>query len=104
MFSSLNQRATLQVRTLQPDGGGGYSESWQSLAQAWVKITALAPTERRIADRLEPKARHRILLRRRSDLAIGQRVIVGARTFHVHGIEDDGPRAPFVTLFCEELP
>lgn len=104
MFSSLNQRATLQVHTLLPDGGGGYTDAWQSFAAVWVKITALPPSERFAADRLEPKARHRITLRRRNDLAVGQRIVVGPRRFQVHGLEDDGPRAAFITLICEELP
>jgi head-tail adaptor len=104
VFSSLKQRATLQANTLLPDGGGGYTDNWQAFAQVWVKITALAPSERFGPDRLEAKARHRLSLRRRSDLAVGQRVVVGPRHFQVHGLEDDGPQASFVTLWCEELP
>ncbi len=104
VFSSLNQRAALQANTLQPDGGGGYTDNWQSFASVWVKITPIAPTDRFSADRLEPKARHQILLRRRRDLCVGQRVVVGPRLFKVHGIEDDDPRQAFVTLWCEELP
>jgi len=104
MFSSLNQRASLEANTLLPDGGGGYSDHWQSFASVWVKVTALEPPERFGPDRLEAKARHRIILRRRSDLAIGQRVVVGPRSFKVHGLQDNGPRTAFVALLCEELP
>jgi len=104
LFSSLNQRAVLQANTLLADGGGGYTDNWQSFASVWVKITPIAPTERFGPDRLEAKARHRILLRRRNDLAVGQRLVVGPRLFKVHGIQDDGPRQAFITLWCEELP
>ncbi|MDR3527229.1 MAG: phage head closure protein [Rhizomicrobium sp.] len=104
LFSSLNQRALLQANTLQDDGGGGYTDNWQAFAAVWVKLTPLAPAERFGPDRLEAKARHRILLRRRNDLAVGQRVVVGPRVFAVHGIADEGPRAAFITLWCEELP
>lgn len=104
MFSSLNQRADLQANTLLADGGGGYSDAWQSVARVWVKITPRPPSETLVADRLEAKARHAITLRRRSDIAIGQRLVVGSRHFRIYGIEDEGPRAAFLTLACEELP
>jgi SPP1 family predicted phage head-tail adaptor len=104
MLSTLNQRATLLARTLTPDGGGGFSESWDALAQVWIALAPVSATDTVNADRLESRVRHRITLRRRSDLAAGQRIAVGARLFRVHGLLDEGPRAPFVTLQCEELP
>ena len=104
MFSSLNQRAELQANTLLADGGGGYSDNWQSFARVWVQITPRPPTESFAADRLEAKARHAITLRRRGDIAIGQRVVAGPRCFKIHGLQDEGSRAAFITLFCEELP
>jgi len=104
MLSSLDQRAQLQADTLQPDGGGGYTEAWQTFATVWVNLAPLAPAERFGPDRLEARIRHRIALRRRGDLAIGQRLVIGTRSFQIHGIEDGGPRRSLVTLFCEELP
>lgn len=104
MIEKLDQRATLQAMTLTPDGGGGYVEGWQSFATVWVH---LAPTGARDAlgpDMLESRARHSVTLRRRSDLAAGQRVVAGTRVFKVHAVLDQGPRATLVTLLCEELP
>ena len=103
MLSELNQRATLLARTLTPDGGGGYSESWAAFATVWIALEPLGATDTPHASKLESRVRHRITLRRRSDLAAGQRVTVGARTFRVHAILDDGPRAPFVRLQAEEI-
>jgi len=104
MLSSLNQRATLLARVLSPDGGGGFSESWSAFATVWIQLTPLAATDTLGAAHLESRVRHRIVLRRRSDLAAGQRIAVGGRVFRVHGVVDDGPRAAFITLQCEELP
>ena len=104
MLSSLNQRAALQAKTLMPDGGGGYSENWQTFALIWIGIVPLTPSERFGPDRLETKARHRLRLRRRNDLAVGQRVVVGDRRFAVLGLVDEGPPSPLITLLCEELP
>jgi SPP1 family predicted phage head-tail adaptor len=104
MLSTLTQRATLLARTLAPDGGGGFTESWDAFATVWIALDILGATDTVDADRLQSRIRHRIVLRRRADLAAGQRVQVGARTFRVHAVLDDGPRAQFTTLNCEELP
>ena len=104
MLSKLTQHASLLARTLTPDGGGGYTESWTTFATAWIALEPRDATDIVNADHLESRVRHRITLRRRDDLAAGQRVQVAARLFRVHAVLDPGPRAPFVTLNCEELP
>jgi SPP1 family predicted phage head-tail adaptor len=104
MLSTLTQRARLLARVLTPDGGGGFGESWSMFATVWIALTPLAATDTLGAAHLESRVRHRITLRRRGDLAAGQRVAVGQRTFRVHGVVDEGPRAAFITLQCEELP
>lgn len=103
MIGELDRRATLQAKVLTPDGGGGYAESWQTFGSMWVKISPIAATDAFGPDALESRVRHRLTLRRRSDLAAGQRVLVGARTFRVHALLDEGPRTSTVTLLCEEL-
>ena len=104
MLNSLDQRASLEARTLTPDGGGGYSESWQTFAQVWVKVAPAGAADTLSADALQSRARHRISLRRRTDLAAGQRLVIGARTFRIHAVLDEGPRVCLITVLCEELP
>ena len=103
MLSTLTQRATLLARTLTPDGGGGFSESWDAFAAVWIALLPLGASEDVSAARLESRVRHRIALRRRTDLAAGQRVQLGARMFRVHALLDAGAREPYVSLLCEEL-
>ena len=104
MLNQLDQRAALQADTLTPDGGGGYTESWQTFALVWVKVAPAGATDTVSSDALQSRARHRITLRRRSDVAPGQRIAVGARCFKVHAVLDEGPRESLITLLCEELP
>jgi len=104
VIGELNQRAALQAKVLTPDGGGGYSESWQSFASVWVAVAPISGNDAPGADALQSRVRHRIVLRRRNDLAAGQRVVVGARRFKVQALLDEGPQAATMTLLCEELP
>ena len=104
MIGGLDQRASLQAKVLTPDGGGGYAESWQTFASVWVSVSPVGAGDAFGPDALESRVRHRLTLRPRSDLAAGQRVLVGARSFKVHALLDEGPRASTVTLLCDELP
>ena len=104
MIGSLNQRAQLLATTLVPDGGGGFGESWEAFASVWVAVEPLGGSDAFGPDRLEARVRHRLTLRRRADVAAGQRALVGARTFRIHTVLDEGAMSQFMTLLCEELP
>jgi SPP1 family predicted phage head-tail adaptor len=104
VIGELNQRAQIEARTLTPDGGGGYSESWDVIANVWVSIAPSNGGDVFGPDQTESRVRHKIALRRNSAIAAGQRVIVGTRTFRIHAVLDEGPNATTMTLLCEELP
>ena len=73
MIGELDQRASLQAKVLTPDGGGGYAESWQIFASVWVKVAPVGANDNFGPDALESRVRHRLALRRRTDVAAGQR-------------------------------
>jgi len=104
MLSSLKQRAALQSRTLVPDGGGGYTEDWQTVGHAWVQITPLGTDEKFGPDAIETRIRHRIVMRTCDDVVAGMRALVGVRSFAIHAVLDRCTANPLMTLMCEELP
>lgn len=104
MLSTLTQRASLLAQTLTPDGGGGFASAWESFADVWLALEPLGSSDTVVADRLESRVRHRMTLRRRTDLSAGQRVLIGTRLFRIHAVQDEGPRAASITLACEEIP
>jgi len=103
-IGSLNQRALLLANTLTPDGGGGFSDNWEAFASVWVAVEPIGGTDAFGPDRLEARVRHKLTLRRRTDMAAGQRAQIGARLFRIHTVIDEGPQAALMTLLCEELP
>lgn len=104
MIGSLDQRAVLFAATLAPDGGGGFSDNWEAFANVWLKVEPVSGSDAFGPGRLEARVRHRLTLRRRSDVAAGQRAVVGARVFRIHTVVDEGPPAPTMILLAEELP
>ena len=103
MIGQLNQRAVLLANTLAPDGGGGFGDTWEAFATVWMKVEPTGGGDAFGPGRLEARVRHRLTLRRRSDVAAGQRAMVAARTFRIHTVIDEGPMAPYMTLLAEEL-
>lgn len=102
MLSELNQRATLFARTLTPDGGGGFTQTWDAFAVVWIALKPRDATDIATADKLESRVRHAVTLRRRPDLAAGQRLAIGPRTFRIHAVLD--AHQTLTTLHVEELP
>jgi SPP1 family predicted phage head-tail adaptor len=101
MLSKLTQRAALQSLALVPDGAGGSSATWESFAVVWASVEPLSGNDVFGPDADETRVRVRIAIRRRSDVAAGQRVVAGGRAFLIHAVLDDGPRAQFLTLLAE---
>lgn len=104
MIGKLDLRAALQSNLRTPDAGGGCGESWQTFAVVWARLLPVGANDIFGPDARESRARYRLWLRRRSDLAAGLRVVIGAHTLLVRALLDEGPRADLVTLLCEELP
>ena len=104
MIGALNQRAAIVAKTFAGDGGGGFDDGWASIAAAWVRIEPQSGSDVFGPDRDESKMRCRLTLRRNPDIAAGQRVIVGTRTFEIKSVLDEGPQAQIMTLLCEQIP
>jgi SPP1 family predicted phage head-tail adaptor len=103
MLSQLNRRVTLEAPTLNSDGGGGYSASWNTVATVWAAIEPVSGTDVFGPDATEARVKYRITIRRRSDVLAGMRVNDGGRLFAIHAVLDDGPQSKFFTLLTERI-
>lgn len=102
MIGDLDVRASLEAPSGAADGGGGFAAGWSEVADLWIGVTPLSAEETWAADRLESRCRYRVILRRREDVAAGMRLVTAARAFSILAVEDAGPRAPILTLLCED--
>ena len=59
----LRHRLTLEEATRTPDGGGGASEAWATVATVWASITPNGGAETVDADALTGRISHEIVFR-----------------------------------------
>lgn len=102
MISDLNQRATIEQVSRTPDGEGGASEAWTTLAVVWAKLEPVSATDSLGPDALESRVKHKLTLRRLASIAAGMRARIASRVFLIHAVFDKGPQEPLTTLLCEE--
>jgi SPP1 family predicted phage head-tail adaptor len=101
MLSTLNRRVALEAQTLNPDGGGGYSAGWNTVATVWAAVEPVSGADVFGPDASEARVRYRVTIRRRTDVFAGMRVNDAGRLFAIRAVLDDGPRSQFFTLLTE---
>ena len=104
MIGDLDTRASLEQVTRDPDGGGGYAQSWSAVARLWIGVAPAGGEDAITADRPQAAVRYRVTLRRRGDIAPGMRLVTSARTLLIHDVLDAGPRAATMVLLCGDAP
>jgi SPP1 family predicted phage head-tail adaptor len=103
MLSQLSRRVALEAQTLTPDGGGGYSANWDTIATVWAGIEPIGGADVFGPDASEARVKYRIVIRRRADVFAGMRVNDGGRLFAIKAVLDDGPQSQFFTLMTEKI-
>lgn len=98
----LRHRLTLESVSRTPDGGGGASESWTTVATVWAEITPTGGAEAMDADALTGRISHQIVFRYRSNVAPAMRLRSGSRTFEITAVIDIDERRRWLKCLCVE--
>lgn len=101
-IGKLRHRLTIEQPATTPDGAGGVTESWITLAEVWGAIEPLSGSERAEAGRIAGRHMHDITIRYRGDVARNMRVRQGNRIFHILTLEDIGGRGRWLRMLAEE--
>ena len=72
--SDLRQRVLLESPTDTPDGLGGYTRSWSSVATVWAQVTPSQGSEHVIAQGVRAQAAYDVRIRYRGDASASWRV------------------------------
>jgi SPP1 family predicted phage head-tail adaptor len=92
----------LQSKVLTPDGGGGYSEDWETYATVWAAFAFGNAVQSVQAGRRESRLAVRVAIRKRGDVSLNHRILFRGRQFAIRAIENPEPQDLWMTLVCEE--
>lgn len=99
----LRHRVEVQSAAGAPDGAGGETVTWDTLAALWARIEPAGAGERIVAGHLSGVVTHDVTLRWRGDIAGGMRIVYRGRTFRVLAVHDpDETRRYLVARTTEE--
>jgi SPP1 family predicted phage head-tail adaptor len=88
-----------------PDGAGGETIAWDSLATVWARIEPARAGEAVVAGHLSGVVTHKVTMRWRDDIAGGMRLAYRGRLFRVLAVHDpDEDRRYLVASVREETP
>jgi SPP1 family predicted phage head-tail adaptor len=98
----LRHHLALEAASRTPDGGGGASETWTTVAEVWAGITPTSGTEAVDADALTGRVSHEIVFRYRPDVAPAMRLRGSTRLFEIAAVIDIDERRRWLKCLCVE--
>lgn len=98
----LRARLSLEKATPTADGAGGGTLAWSAVATLSGDIVPLRPRERETGEGIEDVVEHRIVIRRRGDVAAGDRFRLGTRVFAIKGVTDPEEDGRWLVCRCDE--
>ena len=101
MIGRLNQRITIQRKTLTPDLMGGATEAWSDLATVWAGAKVKAGREALDEARMNASATVVFTLYSRSDVIEGDRIMWDSRAHNIRVIRRDGGQPLMMVIEAE---
>ncbi len=98
----LRHRLTLERATATPDGAGGSTLSWDDVATLFADVMPLRAEEREAGEGLSDLTLQRVVIRKRDDVAAGDRFRLGARLLRIKTIVDADEDGRYLVCTCEE--
>ena len=104
-IGSLKRRLVLEAPVSTPDGLGGATIAYETVASVWASIEWMRGGEEWVRGRPEQRTTHRITLRWRAGVDAGQRLRHGETIYDLRAVHDpDGGRHRLVCLVEETGP
>lgn len=98
----LRHRLAHQTSVDLPDGAGGIARTFLTVDQLWGAIEPQSETFGIADERAEARHLLRITVRAPNTLQPGDRLVLGARIFHVEAVNDPDGRGRFSRCRCRE--
>lgn len=99
----LNARLLLEAPTDVPDGQGGVSEGWTSVASLWGRIEPLRAGPDEIAGAAIAVITHRVTIRHRAGVQHAMRFAHRGRYLVIRAVRDPDETRRYLICDCEEV-
>lgn len=100
--SRLRHKVTLQQEVQISDGSGGYAKNWENFADLWAEIMPVRGNEKLFAGKLQSWLTHKIVLRYRTGVSAGQRIMFDNRAFNIRYVNNVQENRDLLELLVEE--
>lgn len=97
----LRHRLTLEKLSRAADGGGGYTETWVTVATIWGQLIPKTGRETLLAEKPTSRVIYDIIIRYRDDMTVEMRFSDGAQLFYIESFFDEDGRQAYLTCKCE---
>lgn len=98
----LRLRLELQKTTATPDGAGGSTLAWATVATVAADMRPLKAGEHQVGEGLGDITLQKIVVRHRTDIAAGDQFRLGERLFRIVSVADPDEDGRFLVCLAEE--
>lgn len=99
---ALTARLRLERPVERPDGQGGATVDFETVADLWARIEPLTADVEEVAGAGRVIVTHHVWLRFRTEVAAGMRLIKGTRRFAIESVRDPDETGRFLLCRCRE--
>lgn len=100
-IGAMNERFALEKPVRAPDGAGGATVTWDTVADVWAHVRPISGDERLAQDQLSGRLTHEVWIRHRSGVVPAMRFTQGARIYEIVAVLEMQRRTRLKCL-CEE--
>ena len=98
----LRHRLTLEEPVETPDGAGGMTRTYETLATLWAKVEPVSSREQVVASAPGATITHRIVIRRRDDVTTRHRFRLGMRVYRIVTLREADGSGRFTEISAQE--
>ena len=101
-LGALRDRVEIRRRDLADDGQGGFVATYFPLATVWARVRELSGRVAQAADARGSTITHAVVLRYRTDISPGDRLVFMGRNLEVVSADDLNGRRAYLGCACIE--
>lgn len=102
-IGTLTDRVQLRKRESAPEPEGGHERIFMPMGNAWARVRSLTGRQGSNADGRMVAISHSVVLRFRSDIGPGDRVVYRGRNLEVVSAADINGRRAYLACACSEM-